>query len=122
MAGMLNESQLVAVSGTWDVISTSLGGVPNVVVFAFMRQERLDVAVAAARIAPTGASEARGLTAVEAVQLALIWRWSRQKVGMSGEGAVQSQEPGVLRRRGCCLVREGQAQHRHGSNRRNRST
>ena len=31
---------------------------------------------------------------MEAVQLGLIWRWSRQKVGMSGEGALQSQEPG----------------------------
>ena len=72
MAGMLNDSQLAAVNdvtdvlphagldrGTWDVISTSLGGVPNVVVFAFMPKETLDVAVAAARMAPTGASEAR---------------------------------------------------------------
>ena len=42
---------------------------------------------------PTGASEARALTPVEAVQLGLIWRWSRQKVGMSGEGALQSEEP-----------------------------
>ena len=79
--------------GTWDVISTPLGGVPNVVVFAFMPKETLDVAVAAARITPTGASEACALTPVEVVQLGLIWRWSRQKVG-SGEGALQSHEPG----------------------------
>ena len=48
MTGMLNDSQLAAVNdvtdllphacldrGTWDVTSTPLGGVPNVVVFAF---------------------------------------------------------------------------------------
>ena len=28
------------------------------------------------------------------MQLGLIWRWSRQKFGMSGEGALESQEPG----------------------------
>ena len=107
MAGMLNDCQLATVNdvadllphaglhcGTWDVISTSLGGVPNVVVLAFMPKETLDVAVAAARITPTGASEVRALTLVEEVQLGLIWRWSRQKVGMSGERALQSQEPG----------------------------
>ena len=73
--------------------STSLGGVPNIVVFAFMPKETLGVAVATARIAPTGASEARALTPVEAVQLRLIWRWSRQKVGTSGQGALRSEEP-----------------------------
>ena len=80
--------------GRWNVVGTSLGGVPNVVVFSFMPKETLDVAVAAACITPTEASEARALTPVEAVQLGLIWRWSRQKVGMSGEGALQSQESG----------------------------
>ena len=44
----------------------------HVVVFAFTRKETLDVAVAAARITPTGASEARA----------------------SDEGALQSQEQG----------------------------
>ena len=74
MAGVLNECRLTALNdvtdllphaglecGTWDVISSSLGGVPNVVVFAFMRKETLDVAVAAARITPTGRSDARAL-------------------------------------------------------------
>ena len=144
MAGMLNDSQLTAVNdvidllphagldrGTWDVISTTLGGVPNVVVVAFMPKETLDVAVAAARITPTGASEARALTLVEAVQLGLIWRWSRQKVGMSGEGALQSQELGSSGAEGVdsphapsfnMRYEVGQAQRRLGSNRRNRST
>ena len=31
---------------------------------------------------------------MEAVQLGLIWRWSRQKVRMSGADSLQSQEPG----------------------------
>ena len=81
MAGMVNDSQLAAVNGvtdilphagldrgTWDVISTSLGGVPNVVVFTFMPKETLDVAVAAARTTPTDTSEARALTPVLVVE------------------------------------------------------
>ena len=63
---------------TRDVISTSLGSVLNVVVFAFMLKATLDVAVAAARITPTGAPEARAWTLVEVVQLGFIWRWSRR--------------------------------------------
>ena len=50
MAGMLHDSQLAAVNdvtdlpqagldrGKWNVISTSLGGVPNVVVLCFHAQ------------------------------------------------------------------------------------
>ena len=76
------------------MISTSVGGVPSVVVIAFMPKEALDVAVPATLITRTGASEARALTLVEVVQLGLIWRWSRQKVVMSGEVALQSQEQG----------------------------
>ena len=58
-----------------------------------MPKETLHVAVAAARTAPTGASEARALSLVEVVQLGLIWRWSRQTVGVSGEVAPQGREP-----------------------------
>lgn len=67
----------------WDVLSQSLGTVPNLRVLASMPWEPLNQALRTARIAPTPpATQPRELTIVEAVQVGLMWRVARQVHGL----------------------------------------
>ena len=69
--------------GVWDVVSRSLGTVPNLRVLASMPYEPLDLAVRGARIPSTApATEPRELTIVEAIQVGLMWRAARQAHGL----------------------------------------
>ena len=67
---------------TWNVLSGVLGDVPNLRVLATLPMATLQAAVSRSRIPATAGAAEREFSAVEIIQVAILWRVARQAHGL----------------------------------------